>query len=96
MRSGYAPLSSWILKPTAPASSSASRWPSSIARAPAWMPTFTGQASRPARTRSIAHGGSSNPAVISVVTPAASAGGSSSGPMVWTCESTAPGVTISP
>ena len=41
-----------------------------MARAPACMPTLTGHASSPASTRSIANGGSSKPAVISVVTPA--------------------------
>ena len=96
MRSGYAPLSSWILKPVAPASTSPSRCPSAIARAPACIPTLTGQPSSPASTRSIANGGSSNPAVIRVVTPPDSAGGSSSGSIVWTWLSTAPGVAISP
>ena len=96
MSSGYAPLSSWILNPSAPASTSASRCESSAARAPACKPMLTGQPSSPASTRSIAHGGSSKPAVISVVTPPARAGGSSSGPIVWTWLSTAPGVAISP
>ena len=50
----------------------------------------------PASTRSIANGGSSKPAVMNVVTPPDSAGASSSGSMVWTCESTPPGVAISP
>ncbi len=60
------------------------------------MPTLTGQPSSPARTRSIAYGGSSKPAVMSVVTPPDSAGGSSSGSIVWTCVSTPPGVAIRP
>ena len=51
----------------------------SIARAPACMPMLIGHASSPASTRSIANGGSSKPAVMNVVTPAESAGGSSSG-----------------
>ena len=46
--------------------------------------------------RSILHAGSSNPAVISVVTPADSATGTSRGVNRWTCESIAPGVTIRP
>ena len=40
---------------------------------------LTGHASRPASIRSIAHGGSSKPAVMSVVTPPDRAAGSSSG-----------------
>ncbi len=44
----------------------------------------------------MAHGGSSKPAVMSVVTPAASAVGMSSGVIRWTWLSTAPGVAIRP
>ena len=73
MSSGYAPLSSWILNPTAPAARSPSRCPSLVARAPACIPTLTGHDSSPASTRSIAYGGSSKPAVMNVVTPAARA-----------------------
>ena len=79
MSSGYAPLSSWILKPSAPTSTRASRCESSVARAPACIPMLSGQPSSAASVRSIAYGGSSNPAVMSVVTPADSAGGRSSG-----------------
>ena len=60
------------------------------------MPMLIGQPSSAASVRSIANGGSSKPAVISVVTPADSAGGSSSGLIVWTWVSMAPGVTMSP
>ena len=49
-----------------------------------------------ASVRSIAQGGSSKPAVMSVVTPPDSAAGSSSGEMRWTWLSTAPGVAIRP
>ena len=57
---------------------------------------FTGRSSNASRVRSIRHGGSSNPAVISVVTPAESATGTSRGESRCTCESTAPGVAIRP
>ena len=84
------------LEADAPASSSASRRPSSSARAPAWSPTLTGQSSNAASVRSMAHGGSSKPAVMSVVTPAERAVGISSGLMRWTWLSTAPGVAMRP
>ena len=44
-------------------------------RALAWSPMFTGHPSSPRSVRSIAHGGSSKPAVISVVTPPRQRGG---------------------
>ena len=53
--------------------------PSSSARAPAWSPMLSGQPSNAASVRSIAHGGSSKPAVMSVVTPPDRAAGMSSG-----------------
>ena len=65
-------------------------------RADACRPRFTGRRSNASNVRSIRHGGSSNPAVTSVVTPAESATGISRGLSRWTCESTAPGVTIRP
>ena len=74
----------------------ASSGASSSARALACSPTLTGHRSSPARIASIAHGGSSNPALISVVTPPDSAAGSSAGLIVWTWLSTAPGVAIRP
>ena len=49
-----------------------------------------------ASIRSIAQGGSSKPAVMSVVTPPDSAAGISCGVMAWTWLSTAPGVAIRP
>ena len=58
--------------------------PSSSARAPAWSPTLTGQPASPSSVRAIAYGGSSNPAVMSVVTPPDSAAGMSSGLIAWT------------
>ena len=94
--SGYAPKSSWIFSPIAPASTSASRSAASSERAQAWSPTLTGHDARPASVRSISHGGSSKPAVISVVTPPDSAAGSSRGLIAWTWLSTAPGVAIRP
>jgi len=57
---------------------------------------LTGHPSRPANVRSIAHGGSSKPAVMSVVTPPDSAAGRRAGLIAWTWLSTAPGVAISP
>ncbi len=57
---------------------------------------FTGSCSKASSVRSIRHGGSSNPAVISVVTPAERATGISRGDNRWTCESMAPGVAIRP
>ena len=96
MSSGYAPLSSWILNPTAPASTSASRWPSSIARAPACMPMLIGHASSPAsdplhRERRLleARGDERRDA-------ARERRREQLGVIVWTCESTAPGVAIEP
>ena len=44
----------------------------------------------------MAHGGSSNPAVMSVVTPPDSAAGNSSGEIRWTWLSMAPGVAMRP
>ena len=57
---------------------------------------FTGMCSNAAYVAAIRSGGSSNPAVISVVTPADRATGTSRGDSRWTCESTTAGVAISP
>ena len=57
---------------------------------------LTRPALKPRNIRSIANGGSSNPAVMRVVTPAESAAGRSSGESRWTWLSMAPGVAISP
>jgi hypothetical protein len=86
------------LNPIAPASTSASNPPAvaSSDRAQAWSPTLTGHVARPSNSRAIAHGGSSKPAPIRVVTPPDSAAGRSSGLMAWTWLSTAPGVAIRP
>ncbi len=46
--------------------------------------------------RAIAYGGSSKPAVMSVVTPPDSAAGTSSGLIAWTWLSMAPGVAMRP
>ena len=46
--------------------------------------------------RSMAHGGSSKPALINVVTPPERAAGKSAGLIVWTWLSIAPGVAIRP
>ncbi len=46
--------------------------------------------------RAIANGGSSKPAVMSVVTPPDSAAGTSCGLIAWTWLSTAPAVAIRP
>ena len=57
---------------------------------------FTGSRSNAWSVESIREGGSSNPAVISVVTPAESATGTSRGDSRWTWESITAGVAISP
>ena len=55
-----------------------------------------GHSSNERRLRSIAHGGSSKPAVISVVTPADKAAGTIWGVIRWTWLSTTPGVATRP
>ena len=57
---------------------------------------LSGQPAVAANVLAIAAGGSSNPAVMSVVTPPDSAAGRSSGLMRWTWLSTAPGVAMRP
>ena len=57
---------------------------------------LTGQPSSPRNIASMATGGSSNPAVMRVVTPAESAAGTRFGESRWTWLSMAPGVAISP
>ena len=62
----------------------------------ACSPTFTGRNSNASSVRCMRHAGSSNPAVIRVVTPALSATGTSRGLSRCTWLSTPPGVAISP
>jgi hypothetical protein len=57
---------------------------------------FTGHVSMPSSARPMAQGGSTKPAVMSVVTPPLRAAGKSAGLMMWTWLSIAPGVAISP
>ena len=91
-----APQSSWTFSPIAPDAITSSANPATSVRADAWRPRFTGSRSNASSVRSIRHAGSSNPAVISVVTPADNATGTRRGLNRWTCESIAPGVTIRP
>ena len=96
MMLGYAPQSSWIFSPTAPASIIGSRPPCTSVRADGWRPMFTGVCSKASSVARIRSCGSSNPAVIRVVTPADSATGTRRGESRCTCESTTAGVAISP
>ena len=90
------PQSSWTFNPIAPAAIMPSANPATSVRADACRPRFIGRRSNASNVRSMRHAGSSNPAVINVVTPADSATGTSRGLSRCTCESIAPGVTIRP
>ena len=91
-----APQSSCTFRPIAPDAIARSANPGTSVRAEACNPRFTGRRSNASKVRSMRHGGSSNPAVTNVVTPADSATGTSRGLNRCTCESIAPGVRIRP
>src|SRR4029453_10640333 len=88
--------SSWIFSPQAPASSTRSTWPGTSVRALACRPRLTGRNSNARRVLSMAYGGSSNPAGISVGMPADRAPGTSLGVIRCTWLSIPPAVAISP